>query len=96
MKEFNDYLVSELRADLITMSQALLRASLIPQAVTEQMGEVIGIQSRQKASILMNHVSDCVETDPQKFHEFCEVLDELQHEELAKMLREHCKKLKQQ
>ena len=95
IKEFNDYLVSELRVNLITMCKALLQASLILQAVTEQVGEMIRIQSRQKA-LTLSHVSDCVQTDPQKFCKFCKVLDELQHEELAKMLREHCKKLKQQ
>ena len=96
MIDHNDYLVTALRAYILTFPQALHRASLIPQAVVENAVEVTGNQTRQKTLTMMNDVADKVKIDPQNFYKFCRVLDEQGCRDEAKKLREHCESLKQE
>lgn len=91
--EYNDVVTSEIRADLVSVVQALHRNGIVPQAVVEETQEVIGVQSRSKAASLVNHICDKVQVNPKHFETFCTILDELNHQDVARKLRENRNKL---
>ena len=96
MRELNEDITLAFRSNLVTVAQSLERHGIIPQAVLEQMSEVIGIQSRNKAAELQTHVSDKVMQNAKRFDDFVLALEEIEMKDLAKDLKEHREKLKAQ
>ena len=95
MKDCNEAILYDIKADLLTLAQALDRASLIPQGAADEVVEVTGFASESKASTIIQHVTDKVQADPKMFDKFCNILDKQEHADLAEMLRKHCAKLRE-
>ena len=93
LKELNEVVTGDIRADIISFAQALQRRDLISLADVELATKATGLSNRHKAAILLDHVFDKIKVDTKLFYTFCECLDELQYNKTAKMLRDKCKEL---
>lgn len=72
--ESGEIITTNIRQDLGTVAQRLHSLGVISRTLLEEIQEVTGIQSRNKAAKVVSAVSDKVLLDPMLFWEFVEVL----------------------
>ena len=89
-------LTREIAADPLSVTERLLAKKLIPESVHSST-QLQAKEKQLKASEIVSHVTNKVETFPAKFEVFLGILDGLPWlEDLADLVREEYEKLKRQ
>ena len=90
----NDKMISEISADPLTVTSKLMAKGLIPP-VSLSSAHLQAKEKELKASELVEQICKKVNTFPEKFELFVEVLNELMWlQDLANLLAKECNKLK--
>lgn len=93
--EFDQQIVNTFKADIVAVVVTLLEEEIVSRkSLEDDILQETGATDYYKASKLMNHVVDRVESSPQTFYRLCNALESSGHKGVAEVLREHCKKLK--
>ena len=92
LTEYNEIITSEIKGDLISISQAMQRERIIPQALEEEMtAPGTGFSSRTRAAMLVDHLTEKVQVNTDYFEVFCAILDDhWSSKNMARDLREYC------
>lgn len=92
--EFSQYVINAFKEDLVTISEALNRAELVSRRVADEMHEATGTTLACKAANLKGITVDKVELNPQNFYKLCNILENNEQKELAKLMKKRCEELK--
>ena len=93
MIEYNTAITNALSANLTGMGEALNKSALIPRNVAQEANQPTGMTYEEKAAKMRNIVTDKVELNPDRFNDFCDVLEKNEQGELATTLRDYCTSL---